>query len=136
LGKYTQLRTIPLNSSQSSYPSKPWQSKLTPYAREIAAWRGQRPPKPYAEIAALLREKHGLSVHPDTVHSFVKVRSKGGPKYLKISPQFLKERGIPNGEITGAAQRNRSPMAARLSSEGSLGATPPTSYPVVNPNQL
>jgi hypothetical protein len=55
----------------------PYQSKLIPYEGEILALRGKRPPTPYARIAQILREKYALSVHRDTIHSFVRVRSRG-----------------------------------------------------------
>ena len=55
----------------------PYQSKLIPYEAEIAALRDTRPPTPYARIAQILREKYALSVHRDTIHSFVRVRSHG-----------------------------------------------------------
>jgi len=79
-----------------------------------------------------LRDKHGLLVHPDTIHSFVKVRSKCGPKYLKIAPQFLSEKGTPEQGL------GRTPKSGekKTSNGGTVGANPPKSYPVVNPNQL
>lgn len=55
----------------------PYQSKLIPYEDEIAALRATRPPTPYARIVQILREKYALSVHRDTIHSFVRVRSHG-----------------------------------------------------------
>jgi len=55
----------------------PYQSKLIPYETEIAALRATRPPTPYARIVHILREKYALSVHRDTIHSFVRVRSHG-----------------------------------------------------------
>jgi len=55
----------------------PYRSKLVPYEAEIAALRGTRPPTPYARIAQILSEKYALSVHRDTIHSFVRVRSHG-----------------------------------------------------------
>jgi hypothetical protein len=56
---------------------KPFQSKLIAYEAEIAALRTTRPPTPYARIAEILRERYALSVHRDTIHSFVRVRSHG-----------------------------------------------------------
>jgi hypothetical protein len=49
-------------------------SKLTAYQPLIASWRKEG--KSYREIAQILRESHGLSVGRNTLHSFVKVRSK------------------------------------------------------------
>jgi len=122
-----------LNSSKTSQPAKPWQSKLTPYAREIAAWRRQKPPKTYAEIAGILSAHHGLSVHPDTIHSFVKVRSKSGRKYLKISPHFLRKESAKNA---GSPQPKLTAKETVDKAAGQLLGLPPKSYPVVNPNQL
>jgi len=130
------MRTIPLNSSKADSPAKPWQSKLTPYAREIAAWRGQKPPKTYAKIAAILAEKHGLSVHPDSVHSFVKVRSTVRPKQLKIAPHFLREGASPNEATNLGAKSNSKAAETTEIGWAPLDGIPPKSYPVVNPNQL
>ena len=47
------------------------------YDAEIMALRATRPPTPYARIAEILREKYALSVHRDTIHSFVRVRAHG-----------------------------------------------------------
>lgn len=55
----------------------PYQSKLIPYEAEIATLRATRPPTPYARIVQILHEKYALSVHRDTIHSFVRVRSHG-----------------------------------------------------------
>ena len=56
---------------------KPYQSKLIPYEAEIVALRATRPPTSYARIAQILREKHALLVHRDTIQNFVRVRSNG-----------------------------------------------------------
>ncbi|MBM3804852.1 MAG: hypothetical protein FJW26_21395 [Acidimicrobiia bacterium] len=49
-------------------------SKLAPYQTLIAAWRQEG--KSYREIVQILRDSHGLNVGRNTLHSFVKVRSK------------------------------------------------------------
>ena len=55
---------------------KPYQSSLIPHEEEIIALRQQRPPMPYAQIAAVLREKHGLVIQRAAIFKFVKVRSR------------------------------------------------------------
>ena len=55
---------------------KPYQSSLIPHEEEIIAMRQQRPPMPYAQIAAVLREKHGLVIQRAAIFKFVKVRSR------------------------------------------------------------
>ena len=65
---------------------KPYQSKLIPYEAEIVALRATRPPTPYARIAEILCERYALSVHRDTIHSFVRVRSHGR-KVFCFAPQ-------------------------------------------------
>ena len=55
---------------------KPYQSCLIPHEEEIIALRQQRPPMPYAQIAAVLREKHGLVIQRAAIFKFVKVRSR------------------------------------------------------------
>lgn len=49
-------------------------SKLAPYQALIASWRQEG--KSYREIVEILRDSHGLNVGRNTLHSFVKVRSK------------------------------------------------------------
>lgn len=76
---------------------KPYQSKLIAYETEIAALRATRPPTPYARIAQILRENYALSVHRDTIHSFVRVRSHGRKvscfaRPFEASPQDLKKK--------------------------------------------
>ncbi len=49
-------------------------SKLTPYQTLIASLRKEG--KSYRAIVEILQESHGMTVGRNTVHSFVKVRSK------------------------------------------------------------
>src|SRR5947209_6358383 len=65
---------------------KPYQSKLIAYEAEIAALRATRPPTPYIRIAEILCEKYALSVHRDTIHSFVRVRSHGRKVFCFARP--------------------------------------------------
>jgi hypothetical protein len=60
---------------------RPYQSKLNPYRRDIAELRATRPPTPYARIAEILKERHGMDVSGHTVWAFVKSRSKGRKVY-------------------------------------------------------
>ena len=75
----------------------PYQSKLIPYEAEIAALRATRPPTPYARIVQVLHEKYALSVHRDTIHSFVRVRSHGKKvscfaRLVDVSSQHLEKK--------------------------------------------
>ena len=54
---------------------RPWQSRLIPYEEEILELRRRRPPMPFEQIVTRLAVRHGVKVHLDTVHNFVKVRS-------------------------------------------------------------
>lgn len=60
---------------------KPYQSSLIPHEEEIIALRQQRPAMPYAQIAAVLRERHGLVIQRAAIFKFVKVRSRGRKVY-------------------------------------------------------
>jgi hypothetical protein len=57
-------------------PGKPYQSVLIPYEKEIIILRRRRPPMPYAQIADLLRQEHGLVIQPPAIYKFLKVRSR------------------------------------------------------------
>jgi len=56
-------------------PGLPFRSKLLPYETYIRAW--MRAGKTYTQMAELLRNEHHLSVHRDTINSFVLVRARG-----------------------------------------------------------
>ncbi len=61
-------------------------SKITPYQTLIASLRKEG--KSYREIVQILRENHGLKVARNTVHSFVKVRSKRPKKVYTMIENF------------------------------------------------
>jgi hypothetical protein len=63
-----------MNTRLPSSRGKPFQSKLESFADFIRYLRRRR--NSYREIAARLREDHGITVSPSTIFSFVKVRSK------------------------------------------------------------
>lgn len=66
-------------------PGKPYQSKLTPYRKEIAELRKPWPPTTYKEIARVLKERHGLDVTPNSIWSFVKTRALNPhPKFYAL----------------------------------------------------
>ena len=56
---------------------KPNQSCLIPYEAEILSLRHHRPPMSYKKIAALLCQKHNISVCRETIFKFMRVRSRG-----------------------------------------------------------
>lgn len=63
-------------------PGKPFQSCLIPYQQEIAVLRSQKPPVPYARIAAILQDRYGLSIKRAAIAKFVKVGSGGRKAYV------------------------------------------------------
>jgi hypothetical protein len=69
---------------------RPWQSRLIPYEEEILELRRRRPPMPFEQIVARLAARHGVKVHLDTVHNFVKVRSglyrENSRKHRSVGP--------------------------------------------------
>src|SRR5688572_9580257 len=65
---------------------KSHQSSLIPYEDEITSLRRRRPPMPYVQIAALLRQKYNLAIQPPAIFKFIKVRS-GGRKVYSYRPK-------------------------------------------------
>jgi Fic family protein len=73
-------------------PGKPYQSKLLPYADELAAMR--QAGMSYREIADDLNRKHGLNVTHNAVFSFTKtrsVRSVSQPLFFEGLPTDLRD---------------------------------------------
>lgn len=68
-------------------PGKPFQSKLIPYRKEIAALRKTWPPTTYEEISKILRDRHGLEVSSNAIWSFVKIRALSPPKQVYTLPE-------------------------------------------------
>lgn len=62
--------------------AKSARSKLEPYAELIRQLRQRR--WTYVQIAQALREQFGVTVHPTTVHAYVKVRSGKGKGVLTM----------------------------------------------------
>jgi hypothetical protein len=118
--------------SNSGKQAKPWQSKLCPYARQIALWRGEAPPKTYVEIAALLHEKYGVEVHPDTVNSFVLVRHRAARKKKQVAklPKQIFEEGV--GESLPSPPSPRTSQGKNQNRED----MPPTHYLPPDPSEL
>lgn len=81
-------------------PGKPYHSCLIPYKGEIESLRQQKPPVSYAQIAVLLKERHGLNIQRAAIAKFVKVRSGGRKVYFfrkdieKIRTSSAKKPGI------------------------------------------
>jgi len=65
-------------------------SKLAPYQTLIASWRKEG--KTYREIVQILRDSHGLNVGRNTLHSFVKVRSKRPRKVYTMLENSIEHR--------------------------------------------
>jgi hypothetical protein len=82
-------------------PGKPYQSKLNPHLQEIHRLRSQTPPVSYQEIARILYDRHGVTVSPNGIFSFVKARSRKRAVYT-ISPEFIANtsaRGEPRPKV-------------------------------------
>lgn len=75
--------------------SKAFESKLIPYADIIKQLRKEG--VSYAKLALRLETEYGIHVHRDTIHSFVKVRSKQKHFYkmkekkVEVSPSRMKK---------------------------------------------
>ena len=54
----------------------PYRSKLGPYENEILELRKLRPPVPYREIVAFLKERYGVEITINGVFVFLKIRKK------------------------------------------------------------
>src|SRR5207245_476538 len=91
---------------------RPYQSKLIAYEAEIAALRSARPPTPYARIAQILRENYALSVHRDTIHSFVRVRSHGRKVFC-----FTRPVESSSQDLNGKTSAEPKPSGLALSAE-------------------
>ncbi len=64
-----------ISNGDTNYMSgKPFQSCLNPYETEILSLRHQRPPMPYAKIAAILSQKHDINVCRQTISKFIRRR--------------------------------------------------------------
>ena len=82
-------------------------SKLTPYQTMIASLRKEG--TSYREIVKILQDRHGVTVGRNTVHSFVKVRSKRPRKvYTMLEDQASSPVGLPNlNKTTVGLQRSK-----------------------------
>lgn len=80
---------------------KPYQSSLIPHEEEIIALRQQRPPMPYAQIAVVLREKHGLVIQRAAIFKFVKVRSRRRKVYGYLRAITEKKTAAPTTATPG-----------------------------------
>jgi hypothetical protein len=79
-----------------------YQSKLLPYAKEIAAWQREGEGKSYREIAGLLKEKYGLEVHPETINAFVLVRARR-KKRVVLPDEYLSGQPMAQNPAVPAA---------------------------------
>jgi hypothetical protein len=102
-------------------------SKLSPYQALISSLRKEG--KSYREIVEILGERHGLRVGRNTVHSFVKVRSKRPRKVYTL----LENMGV-TAETPGEPQRRLGPNAPSRS-PSSTGLNAPQLSAVVPPSR-
>lgn len=88
-----QLPKLPL------MPGSPFRSKLVPFEDLIRELRAVH--TPYRDIAKILKEKHGIEAHADTINSFVIVRAKR-PQMVYTLPPKRPESAVSDGENTPA----------------------------------
>lgn len=133
------FRYLPMTSDHSSenqsQRGRPFRSKLLPYAREIARWQREVPPKSYPEMARLLKDKYGVAVHPDTINSFVLTRVRGKGRAV-LPDEFL----AGEEEASSSPQRDVSAIPGPLPSRQADAAPAPPkaplpAVPAVNPEQ-
>ena len=94
-------------------PGKPFQSKLTPYRKEIAELRKTWPPTTYKEIATILKKQHGIEITPNSIWSFVKIRALNPAKKVYTLPDtdesLTKEHGIKTRKETTGEPTPKAP---------------------------
>ena len=73
----------------------PFRSKLVPFEDLIRELRATH--TPYRDIAKILKKKHGVNVHADTINSFVIVRAKR-PQMVYTLPPKRPESPASDGE--------------------------------------
>ena len=100
---------------------RPFNSKLLPHAVRIARWR--RAGKTYKEMAALLKSE-GLSVHPDTINSFVLVRARGGGKVAVLPPEIAPVAEPPATVSAASAAPAKPPLKAAQFSQSATPSVP------------
>ena len=66
-------------------PGSPFRSKLVPFEDLIRQLRAAH--TPYRDIAKILAKDHGLTVHADTINSFVIVRAKRPQMVYTLPPK-------------------------------------------------
>lgn len=90
---------------------KAFESCLVPFVKEIMAFR--KAGISYAKIAKNLEEEHGIIVHRDTIHSFVKVRSKKRNvhriKECNLSPKQESMQAAQGFDFTGFLHESAQP---------------------------
>jgi len=113
-------------------PNPPFRSMLAPYARQIAKWQRER--KSYKEISALLKGRPGITetLHPDTICSFVLVRSRRPHKPARLPAEYLDQDGpvtvtchTPNSAIQTPTQASPAPVKKTPPFQNVLIADPP-----------
>lgn len=93
------LETAERLSKLRLMPGSPFRSKLVPFEDLIRELRAAH--TPYRDIAKILKEKHGVEAHADTINSFVIVRAKR-PQMVYTLPPKRPETLASDGENTSA----------------------------------
>jgi hypothetical protein len=89
------LATAERLSKMPPMPGSPFRSKLVPFEDLIRELRAAH--TPYRDIAKILKEKHGIEAHADTINSFVIVRAKR-PQMVYTLPPKRQETPANGGE--------------------------------------
>src|SRR4026207_626226 len=106
---------------------KPYQSSLIPHEEEIIALRQHRPPMPYAQIAAVLREKHGLVIQRAAIFKFVKVRSRRRKVYGYV--RAVTENKTASSTTAAPGPSGSRPFALRPGATNQAAPTRPQAKP-------
>ena len=100
-------------------------SRLTPYQTLIGSLRKEG--KSYRKIVEILRERHGLRVGRNTVHSFVKVRSKRPRKVYTMLENQLSSPGFSSKNESNQTLTRVQP-AKRVPGGNGSGTPPPKRF--------
>ena len=96
-------------------PGSPFRSKLVPFEDLIRELRAAH--TPYRDIAKILKEKHGVEAHADTINSFVIVRAKRPHMVFTLPPKRpepLASDGERAAEISPAAATRKDQTRAKV----------------------
>jgi len=116
-----KFRQLPM-SKKATPPATgvPFRSKLAPFEAHIRQW--MKAGLTYREMAERLRREHSLKAHPDTINSFVLVRSRG--RRRAVLPPPVAEAAIEAPPEPAGRARPK----GKGSGKNSTGGGPPSHY--------